>query len=67
MRFRKILHSPTSTNHSLNVRSPLRNDELQFWSCGAQVPLRLVSGLLVIGELIAIRFSQAEMLVLVCS
>ncbi len=23
MRFKKILHSPTSTNHSLNARSPL--------------------------------------------
>jgi len=34
MRFRKILHSPTSTNQNLNVRSPLRNDELQFWSRG---------------------------------
>jgi hypothetical protein len=27
MRFRKILRSPTSTNHSLNARSPLVNDE----------------------------------------
>ena len=34
MRFRKILRSPTSTNHNLNVRSPLGNDELQFWSRG---------------------------------
>jgi NAD(P)-dependent dehydrogenase (short-subunit alcohol dehydrogenase family) len=27
MRFRKILRSPTSTNHSLNARFPLINDE----------------------------------------
>jgi len=27
MRFKKILCSPTSTNHSLNARSPLGNDE----------------------------------------
>ena len=26
MRFKKILHSPTSTNHSLNARSPLGNE-----------------------------------------
>jgi hypothetical protein len=32
--FKRILHSPTSTNHNLNVRSPLGNDELQFWSRG---------------------------------
>jgi hypothetical protein len=25
MRFKKILHSPTSTNHRLNARSPLGN------------------------------------------
>jgi len=30
MRFRKILRSPTSTNHSLNPRSPLVNDERSF-------------------------------------
>jgi|HubBroStandDraft_6_1064221.scaffolds.fasta_scaffold61467_3 hypothetical protein len=30
MRFRKILRSPTSTNHSLNARSPLVNDERSF-------------------------------------
>jgi hypothetical protein len=30
MHFRKILHSPTSTNHSLNARSPLGNDERSF-------------------------------------
>ena len=30
MRFKKILHSPTSTNHSLNARSPLGNDERSF-------------------------------------
>jgi hypothetical protein len=30
MRFKKILHSPTSTNHSLNARSPLGNDECSF-------------------------------------
>jgi hypothetical protein len=34
MRFKKILRSPTSTNYSLNARSPLGNDELQFWSRG---------------------------------
>ncbi len=34
MRFKRILHLPTSTNHNLNVRSPLGNDELQFWSRG---------------------------------
>jgi hypothetical protein len=27
MRFKKILRSPTSTNHSVNARSPLGNDE----------------------------------------
>jgi hypothetical protein len=27
MRFKKILRSPTSTNHSLNARSPLGNDK----------------------------------------
>ncbi len=30
MRFRKILRLPTSTNHSLNARSPLVNDERSF-------------------------------------
>ena len=30
MRFKKIVHSPTSTNHSLNARSPLGNDERSF-------------------------------------
>jgi hypothetical protein len=30
MRFRKILRAPTSTNHSLNARSPLVNDERSF-------------------------------------
>ena len=30
MRFKMILHSPTSTNHSLNARSPLGNDERSF-------------------------------------
>jgi hypothetical protein len=30
MRFKKILRSPTSTNHSLNARSPLGNDERSF-------------------------------------
>jgi hypothetical protein len=30
MRFKKILRSPTSTNHSLNARSPLGNDEHSF-------------------------------------
>ena len=39
MRFRKILRSPTSTNHSLNARSPLGNDERGFGSH----PCRVVS------------------------
>jgi len=30
MRFREILRSPTSTNRSLNARSPLVNDEHSF-------------------------------------
>jgi hypothetical protein len=30
MRFKKILRSPMSTNHSLNARSPLGNDERSF-------------------------------------
>ena len=30
MRFKKILRSPTSTNHSLNARSPLGNAERSF-------------------------------------
>ena len=30
MRFKKILRSPTSMNHSLNARSPLGNDERSF-------------------------------------
>ena len=30
MCFKKTLHSPTSTNHSLNARSPLGNDERSF-------------------------------------
>jgi hypothetical protein len=28
MRFKNILHSPTSTNHSLNARSPLRCQDI---------------------------------------
>jgi len=35
MRFKKILHSPVSTNHSLNARSPLGNDERSL--CVARV------------------------------
>jgi len=30
MRFKNILRSPTSTNHSLNARSPLGNEERSF-------------------------------------
>jgi hypothetical protein len=30
MRFKKILHSPMSTNHSLNARSLFGNDERSF-------------------------------------
>ena len=30
MRFRKILRSPTLTNHSLNGRSPLVKDKRSF-------------------------------------
>ena len=30
MRFKKILRSPKSTNHSLNARSPVGNDERSF-------------------------------------
>src|ERR1700731_1533035 len=30
--FKRILHSPTSTNHSLNARSPVGNDERSFCS-----------------------------------
>jgi hypothetical protein len=30
MRFKKTRRSPTSTNHSLNARSPLGNDECSF-------------------------------------
>jgi hypothetical protein len=48
MRFKKILRSPISTNHSLNARSPLGNDERSFavrgrssgW-CKVGVPRRL--------------------------
>ena len=42
MRFRKILRSPTSKNHSLNARSPLRNDELQF--CSRPIETTVVFG-----------------------
>jgi len=31
---KRILHSPTSTKHNLNVRSPLGSDDLPFWSPG---------------------------------
>ena len=30
MHFQKILRSPTLTNHSLDARSPLGNDERSF-------------------------------------
>jgi len=37
MRFKKILHSPTSTNHSVNARSPLGNDERSLQSAAEAV------------------------------
>ena len=37
MRFKKTLRSPTSTNHSLNARSPLGNDERSFQSAAEAV------------------------------
>jgi hypothetical protein len=37
MRFEKILRSPTSTNHNLNARSPLGNDESLDGPIGAEL------------------------------
>jgi hypothetical protein len=37
MRFKKILRSPTSMNHSLNARSPLGNDERVLQSAAEAV------------------------------
>jgi hypothetical protein len=37
MRFKKILHSPTSTNHSLNARSPLETTSAVLQSAAEAV------------------------------
>ncbi len=37
MRFKKILRSPTSTNRSLNARSPLENDDTVLQSAAEAV------------------------------
>jgi hypothetical protein len=50
MRFRKILRSPTSTNHSLNARSPLVNDERSFAVSGRS------SGSCNVGVVAGVRF-----------
>jgi len=36
MRFKNILRSPTSTNHSLNARSPLGNGERSLQSAAKE-------------------------------
>jgi hypothetical protein len=43
MRFKKILRSPKSTNHSLNARSPLGNDERSFAVRGALRQVEIAS------------------------
>jgi hypothetical protein len=40
MHFKKILGSPTSTNHSVNSRSPLGNDQRSFAVRGRSSQLR---------------------------
>ena len=39
MRFKKTRRSPTSTNHSLNARAPLGNDECSLQSASEEVGL----------------------------
>jgi hypothetical protein len=43
MRFKKILRSPTSTNHSSNARSPLGNDERRVLQSAAEAVGRVTS------------------------